>query len=240
MNDIIKFEDTEYIKSVEIKKNDEIESRKKTLDDLEKKITDIEIKSNSEFGLSTDLNKQIKDVIKNIENYRKELVTPMNNEVKKINTPLKNIIKRAENIKIILERKIIQYNKILQAEAEKQAEIQRKKEIEDLEKKKDIAKMQASFLEDEEKEEKIIESYNDAIEQKKEAPIEIKSSFNTGKTQTNIIKKWTYEIIESLDIPKEFCSPDHKKIMTGIDMGIRNIAGLKIYQKDIVSSRNAK
>lgn len=253
MNDIISFEDTEYIKTIEIKKNDEIDIRTRILDQLESKINEIELKSMSEFVISTDLNKQIKDIISKIEKQKLKLTKSMRDKVSEINASFKEISERALKMKIILEDKIIQYNKKLQAEAQKIAEIEKKKEIEDLEKKKKIAKMQASFLEDEkgiderimencfsEDNEKIMESYDNAIEAKKETPIEIKSSFNTGKTQTNIRSTWTYEIIDPVKIPIEFCIPDPRKIRIAIDIGARNIPGLRIYQKERVSSRKAK
>lgn len=45
---------------------------------------------------------------------------------------------------------------------------------------------------------------------------------------------WKYEITNESDVPRQFCSPDSKKINEAIKSGVREIAGMKIYQaKDI-------
>ncbi len=234
MSKIINFEE------IEIKKDIEIKTKNESIIKLEKKVNELTITNNQEFGLSNDLLKKIKDIIKTAETYRKEIVTPINKQLKNINDSFKPITEKANKIKRILESKIIDYNKILEKKALEEAEKQRKIELEKLENEKKIKESVSSFLDDDEIVEKEIQSIDNEIEIKKEEPIKIKSSFNTEQSSTNIRKKWTYDIENEKIIPIEYCKPDHKKIMSAIDLGIRNIPGLKIYQYDIVSSRNAK
>jgi hypothetical protein len=53
----------------------------------------------------------------------------------------------------------------------------------------------------------------------------------------NIRKTWTYEIIESELVPREFCEPSKSLIDSAIKNGIREIKGLKIYEKETIVSR---
>lgn len=239
-NNIIILSDTEYIKSIEIQKNNEIENQKEKLDKIETKINELEIKSNETYGNSSDLLKQIKDSIRNVEKYRKELVDPMGKEVKKINSAFKEITFKASRIKIIIEDKMKAYNKKLQAEAQEQAEIQRKKELAELEAKQKENEMFSSFInDDDEITKKENESIETQIEMKKKEPINIKSSFKTEKTQTIIKEKWTYKIIDQFMVPVEYQSPDHKKIMEAITFGVRIIPGLEVFDEGKVISRHA-
>ena len=43
-------------------------------------------------------------------------------------------------------------------------------------------------------------------------------------------KRWTYEIDNENKVPREFCSPDPKKIKGAMDMGMREITGVRIFE----------
>lgn len=231
MQKIINFEE------IEIKKEIEIKIKNEAIIKLEKKVNELKITNNEEFGLSNDLLKKIKELIKTIELYRKELVTPINEKVKKINDSFKPVSEKANNIKKNLENKIIEYNKLLEKKAFEEIEKKRKEELAELEKQKKIKESVSSFLNNNEITEKEIKSIDNEIDRIKEKNIEIKSTFKTENSNTNIRKKWIYEILNSSLVPKEYCKPDHEKIMNAINLGIRNIAGLKIFEKSIISSR---
>jgi len=49
-----------------------------------------------------------------------------------------------------------------------------------------------------------------------------------------VYKLWQWEITDELSIPREFCSPDSKKINEAIKKGAREIQGLRIYQSTLV------
>lgn len=49
-----------------------------------------------------------------------------------------------------------------------------------------------------------------------------------------ITKRWTYEILDESQIPREFCSPDSKKINEAIKGGVREVPGLKIFEQEDV------
>ena len=96
-NNIIIFSDTEYIKKIQIEKDNEIANKKKILDDLEDKINQLEIKSQPDFDNSTDLLKAIKVNIKNIEKKRKMKVRPIGNEAVDLVIPMAEIVDFGKN-----------------------------------------------------------------------------------------------------------------------------------------------
>ena len=49
---------------------------------------------------------------------------------------------------------------------------------------------------------------------------------------------WTGEVIDPDQVPREFCSPDEKKITAGVKSGIREIPGVRIYEKPITVLRS--
>jgi len=47
--------------------------------------------------------------------------------------------------------------------------------------------------------------------------------------------RWTCEVIEDKDVPREYCIPDMAKLNGAVRSGIRSIPGCKIYQKEYLS-----
>ena len=47
-----------------------------------------------------------------------------------------------------------------------------------------------------------------------------------------IRKDWTFEVINETLVPKAYMSIDSKKINDAIDAGIREIDGIRIFQKE--------
>jgi len=43
-------------------------------------------------------------------------------------------------------------------------------------------------------------------------------------------KPWTFEILDPAQVPREYCSPDPKKIREAVRMGVREMAGVRIYE----------
>lgn len=59
------------------------------------------------------------------------------------------------------------------------------------------------------------------------------------KTASCIVERWTFEILDEVQVPREFCSPDEKKIRAYAvaykEAG--NIPGVKIFKQSTVRSR---
>lgn len=50
-----------------------------------------------------------------------------------------------------------------------------------------------------------------------------------GKTTTSLV--WTFEVQDAEAVPREFCSPDDKKLRESVKAGRREIPGVRIYEK---------
>ena len=60
---------------------------------------------------------------------------------------------------------------------------------------------------------------------------ENKSAVQTTEGKTTTSMKWVFEVENDAVVPREFCSPDPKKIREAVKAGKRNIKGVKIYEE---------
>ena len=231
------------INIVEIEKSTELEvsSREKILETLENSINSIIISNEKEFGHSTDLLKKIKEQNLMIENFRKNLTKPINDFKKSIDAQFKPVADKATGIKVILEGKIKKYYELIEQERREKAEKERQRqiEIEKAEHEKKLAAM--AFLAEEKEEIEEIEVEKEAqtqkIEEMKKEPVKFHVGFRSSNTATSFITVPKYEVVDSMEVPLEFQSPDHKKIMQALNLGIRTIRGLRIWEDKQIRSR---
>lgn len=55
----------------------------------------------------------------------------------------------------------------------------------------------------------------------------------------SVRKVWKFEVTDASQVPREFCSPDQKKIEAAFHVGITEIPGIRFYQESIVTARRA-
>ena len=65
--------------------------------------------------------------------------------------------------------------------------------------------------------------------------IATKQTHNTSSGRVTAKKVWKHEIEMDTKVPREYCSPDSTKIRGAIDMGIRDIPGVRIYEEEVLS-----
>jgi hypothetical protein len=193
------------------------------------------ITNNQDYKFQSDNLKTVKFKIKEIEEQRTRIVKPINDSVAKINAIFKPFIDDYKRLKEIMERNILDYSKI---ELARQQEEERKlREIET-----QRLMVEQKRLEDEALKNNSEFDINEAIklEQRIEAvesrPSDVRAGINGDWAKTRIKSNWTYDLIDSNEVPHEFCSPDHNKIMAQIKSGIREIPGVKIFNKGSVAS----
>jgi hypothetical protein len=51
-----------------------------------------------------------------------------------------------------------------------------------------------------------------------------------GSAQTRM--DWVFEVVKADDVPRAYCAPDEKLIRQAVGVGVRNIPGVRIYQKE--------
>jgi hypothetical protein len=49
---------------------------------------------------------------------------------------------------------------------------------------------------------------------------------------------WKFEVTDANAVPREFCSPDEKKIKAAFELGMTDIPGVKFFQEAVVSARS--
>lgn len=62
------------------------------------------------------------------------------------------------------------------------------------------------------------------------------SSFSAGKVR-GLTKRWTFEITDISQVPREFLQVDEKKVKEAITAGTRSIPGVRIYQDESITLR---
>lgn len=83
---------------------------------------------------------------------------------------------------------------------------------------------------------KRIATQNVKREEKGKELVEQKKEINTDEGKIQVRKIWTFDIENENDIPREYLSVDSVKIRQAISGGVRDIKGIKIYQKESLSS----
>jgi glycerophosphoryl diester phosphodiesterase len=149
-------------------------------------------------------------------------------EVKKLQEQKKRDDEEKARLKVIEDERIAREN----AEIEK-----RNAEAEKLKKLKESSpEYQAEQKRQEEERQKRIndEEQKRIIEEKRIADEKIKADEETNRLKNlnvkGITKRFTFEVIDSSQVPVKFCSPDSKKINDAIKLGVRTIQGIRIFE----------
>lgn len=162
----------------------------------------------------------IQNSLKKCEERRKFFVKPLQDHVARINLFFKNFTEPLQGFKDEISTKLLTYRS--EQEAKRQAEEERKrKEQERLTRKA----------------EKQYEKTGVAVS----APLPIVAVPEAPKTTFSDLgavtakKAWAWSITNEKLIPREYLCIDEKKINAVIRAGIREIKGISIYQKEILS-----
>lgn len=167
----------------------------------------VEIENPEQYTKAGDMLKQLKNKIKKLEDKRKEYTKPLLDQKKLIDGDFKGIIKPLEEFVDKVKESMLVFHK---------AEQERKD--------KEQAELDKKALESGQSETKV-EVVNDIKTQR-------------GDVSTTTVKKvWTYEVEDENLLPREYMKPDETKISKAVREGVREIKGVKIYQKESLSIR---
>ena len=157
-----------------------------------------------------------KKLYKKIETQRKEIIEQPNAFVKSVNNFCKEFTKPLNLLEQGLKRKIGDYQYKVELERRKQEEEIRKAN-EKLQKKLNA------------------EAKKSGVEAPTVAPAPLPKQDTVARADTGAAahtrKQWKGEIIDAEKIPREYCSPDMKKINEAIKMGTRTIPGVKVFEE---------
>lgn len=161
---------------------------------------------------------------KELEDQRKAIVKPHNDFVKAVNNTGKMYTGKIKTTIIDpLKAKIGEY--LAKKElAERKAQEEARKAAEKLQAKMDKDAKKAG-----------VEAPSVPVPKVKDKPVgPVKTTPGTGYTQ----KRWTYDVTEIDKIPRHFLRLDEGAVTRAIRAGVREIPGLKIYQKSAVALRS--
>ena len=199
------------METVTIPKDQELEAVQKQIVTVVQKAQAFQLVSNEALETAAKVLSWIAATKKKIEERRKFFVQPLNTQVDRINDLFKGYVRPLNEARSIMDEKIIAWNR--KQEADRIAEEKRVRE----EAEKLAKKMKVPVQE-------IIAS----------APVqEVQKTVGT----LTITKRWTFEVTEPLLIPREYLVADTVKIGQAIRDGIRIIKGIRIYEKEVTSTK---
>lgn len=209
-------------------------------DSLLTKINRLKITDDKTFKTGLDYSKQLKVIAKDIDGKEKEFTRPLLDTIEKIRNvfrPGKEAVKKM--LRILEDEKILPYNRELEKTKREEAEKIRQIELEkmriDREEalKKALAEKEITKAEAKKEEKAIAEEMK--IEEQKEIKIETQVKTKTGSTSFR--KTWTFEIVDTGIVPRSYCEPSKSLIDNAIKNGVRDIIGVRIFEKETVVSR---
>ena len=216
----------------------EVDAAIKTVDMafLSDTVSAIEVTDEPSFGAAGGFLKKIKDAIKAFDGKRKELVDPLNSTVKKINAGFKPRIETLEVIQRQIEGKMGAWQLAEKQRKEKAIADARARELAEMEARKNDFAEGAAITGDESLldraaiiEEKQIEVAAQPIKAK------VSAEFEGAKTSTRF--EWAFEVTDPAAVSRAYCSPDEKKIKEAVKSGVREISGVRIYERAITITR---
>jgi len=195
-----------------MKGNSNMEISTKEIQTLEKQVSPLVKKANSYLIDSVQaiedasgFLRKVKDVENSIEKKRLELTQPLNQSLKAINLMFGQIKKPLEEARRLLTGKILNW---------KIAEQQR------------LAKEEARR--------RAIQEAHEKAGHEVKAPVVLERPDNKiGNTQT--VKVWTYDIVDFSQLSDNYKIINPVAVNSAIRNGVRDIKGLKVYQKERLS-----
>lgn len=176
------------------------------------------IKDTNSQKQAVEMIAQVKKLHNAIEAKRKEIVKDPWSFCKKVNSFTKSFLHPLKSTEHILKGKIIDYKNKLDLERYK-AEQEARKKQEELKKKLEEEARAAGA------------EPPDIIDVPVVIPKDNKIVKTDSGASAHIRKEWVGEVIDENKVPREYCSPDKKKIDAAVKMGVREIPGVKIYEK---------
>lgn len=170
---------------------------------------------------AVELGNQARKLVKGIEDIRKKHVAPLNERVKDINAAAKVYTERLGEVETGLKRKIGVF--------QSQQELERRKAEEQA--RQAIAEEQARL---------------DALAKKNNvAPVVLEAVLppepprvvRTESGSSHQRQEWTFEVQDETQVPREYLMVDERKIREAVKAGIREIPGVRIFQKSITVFR---
>ena len=194
----------------------ELEKYRPKLAELEKQAKELKVIDEETFQMSIDGAGTAKGLVKTLEGRKGEITSPYREFINKVNNIAKVFTEPLKRVASEFSRKSGDY--------QYQQELARKKQEKAIEeeRKKLQEKLDAQAKKDKVEAPKVIE----VVLPKPQTVIH-----TAGGHSQHLRKMWVGEIVHPEKVPHEYCVPDQKLINQAVKMGVREIPGVKIYEK---------
>jgi hypothetical protein len=182
------------------------------------------ITDNASYEVAGEFLKRVKSAQKQVDDTRKGMTRPIDEAKKKIMDLFRPIENRTAEIEASLKKSMLDYQIIQQKRLAAELDEKRKQD----EAEREQAAKDAAFFGEAEP-----DPFAEVPVASVPAIVNVPPVVSGVSTRT----AWTYEITDESLIPREFLSVDESKIRADIALGKRDIAGVKIFQKTIISAR---
>ncbi|MBW1779005.1 MAG: hypothetical protein JRJ54_15695, partial [Deltaproteobacteria bacterium] len=183
---------------------------------------DAEIKTDADLAEVTEGAAAIKRLVKQIEDKRKEVIGPHDRFVRRVNAFVRGFRDKLTGIEKELKRKIGNYSyqqELKRREEEKRIKEALKKEQEALDAAADQAGVERVVLPD-------------------VAPVPEKRT--TARTESGTAStrfELDFEVVEFDKVPRRYLTVNERAVKDAIKAGVRDIPGVRIFEKPVVSVR---
>ncbi len=192
-----------------------------TLAEWKKRAAALVITDETSLATATEMAAQVAGIVKKMVAEEKQTISRPDSFVKGIRTFFRKFKNPLEGIKTDLKGKVGDYS--YQQELKRRADEKKAQEAQ--------AKLQAEMDAAAAKHNIEPVKMPEMVAPKKAAPVRTESG------SSSVRYKWTFEIITPALVPDRFMVVDDKAIQQAIDAGLRDITGIKIFEKPIVSVR---
>jgi hypothetical protein len=219
----------------------EVEARVLEADLIQKKnnidsiVEVMDINGDQELATALDYTKSLIGYKKQIDRKKKEQEAPHKQELLKITNQWKPLTISFSDLEELLRKKILAY----QVESEKQKRLieeQKRKEVEEEARKQAEEQLQQGEMTKAE-----FNSFNSQLNYAMTKPVEIEKVRGKETNSIGSVRKvWTYEITDIVALANaraDLVQENSAMIRREIANGVRDIAGIKIYQKESLTIR---
>ncbi len=206
--------------TIEVIPTSEIKELETDLANVKGRTQTLVVRDEASYSSGAETLTWIQSAIKKCEDRRKFFVKPLQDHVSRINLFFKNFTEPLEGFKSDISKKLLTYRS--------EQETKRREEEE-------------RFRKEQEKLQKKAEKQAEKRGEEPPAPLPVVAIPEAAKTTFNDLgavtakKIWTWEVVKEEAIPREYLCIDEKKINGLVRAGVREIKGIKIFQKETLS-----
>ncbi|MCP4568360.1 MAG: hypothetical protein GY841_12350 [FCB group bacterium] len=192
-----------------------------TIAEWKKRVAALVVSDDESAAAATEMGVQVANIIKTMDVERKAAKAEPDKFVRAIDAFFRKFKAPLDQIKKDLKKNIGDYaykQELERRKREKAAQDEQRRLQAEMDKAAKKAKVEPVQM-------------PEIVAPKKQAPVRSDSG------SASVRMKWTFEILDEKVIGRNYLSVDGKKIQSAIDGGIRQIAGVRVYEKPIVSIR---